>query len=246
MNISFLRLVSLCLCIGFTTSSFTFLTTQPSTNNDSLVFKIMEVGHLWELLDQFYEPNKDTDGTWLEVGLRSKYAMAKKYASLAILEDLTGEKVYLKGPHQEGFDFTAKDAFGYYNPAFLSAVEDHLKEALEQPAFHKLATILYNKHFYSLVETYQQAYLHAQNHPQQMQKIKLIYLEQISKPFGTEEGSMQETFRTYADQSVKQHNSDWYEAVTAPSFWVRRSIDQTDEQIFRILSFLKEELEAKG
>ena len=57
---------------------------------------------------------------------------------------------------------------------------------------------------------------------------------------------MQETFRTYADQSVKQHNSDWYEAVTAPSFWVRRSIDQTDEQIFRILSFLKEELEAKG
>ena len=35
---------------------------------------------------------------------------------------------------------------------------------------------------------------------------------------------------------VLERNMDWYEAYTAPGFWIRRSIDGTDQQFFAMLT----------
>ena len=99
--------------IGLLFSIATAFTYSPSSSNTSpSVFKIMEVTYLWDLLAMNYEPNRERDDTWLDVGLRSKYAMAKNYASLSILEETFDEDVFLRGPHQGDMDFNSTTSFG--------------------------------------------------------------------------------------------------------------------------------------
>ena len=74
----------LILMTAFTTTNSTqTVNFQPI---EPTVYKIMEVTNLWDLLKSNYEPNRERDATWLNVGLRSKYAMAKDYASFEVIE----------------------------------------------------------------------------------------------------------------------------------------------------------------
>jgi hypothetical protein len=63
-------------------------------------------------------------------------------------------------------------------------------------------------------------------------------LEQhIPVGFGTEE-DLQEKFRWLSDYLATDKNDDFYLANTAGGFWVRRSIDGTEAQIFQLLTKL--------
>jgi len=58
---------------------------------------------------------------------------------------------------------------------------------------------------------------------------------------GTTEGSLQEKFRAYAEELEKGTRSskvDIYEAFTAPSFWIRRYIDGTENDFMKILELV--------
>ena len=118
--------------------------------------------------------------------------------------------------------------------------------ALENPAFKMVAQRAFNQHFTKMAETYRAAYVYQVAHPDEMRDIRGQYLERMAQPNGTTEGSLQEMYRGYADTAAKNKEADWYEAVTAPSFWIRRSIDGTDEQFFELLELVIEELGAKG
>jgi len=239
-------IIGLFLLTAFTTISTTSFKSQQHTKVEPLVYKIMEVTYLWDLLYSSHEVNRETDDTWLDVGLRHKYAIAKKYISLELLEELTGTKVYNRGPHGSTLDFNSSYSFGYYNPMFLQTLRENIATALENPTFKTVASKAFIQHFDGAANTYRNAYLYLQANPQEMQHIRRNYLEMIAQPQGTTEGSLQEVFRGYSDDAVKKNKEDWYESVTAPSFWVRRSIDGTDEQLFDILDMLIDELGAKG
>lgn len=235
----------------------TLHTNQVSSNGntDRTTFKIMEVAYLWNLLKQDYEPNRDTDGTWLDVGLRSKYAMAKNYASLEILETTFGMPVFLRGPHGEQMDFNSNTSFGYYNPAFIQALQTSLTSALENPMFRKVLKQVYGQHLKSMALTYQDAYRYLNEDAAQLEALQMKYLWMLGQPEGTTAGSFQEEFRDYATNGYfadkvaataykkKNPNEDWYEKVTAPGFWLRRSIDGTDKQFYELLNRLISEME---
>lgn len=227
LKLSFISLLFV-LVSAFTHSS--------TSNTESGVFKIMEVTYLWDLLKANYEPNRERDDTWLEVGLRSKYAMAKNYASLSILEETFEEDVFLRGPHQGEMDFNSTTSFGYYNPQFIAKVHDALDMALKNPVFKKVATPFYKKHLQSMAHTYYDAFLYIEQNPDIRNRLINEYIRMVAQPEGTRDGSLQEEFRTFAEDLEKGiQKADIYEAFTAPSFWVRRHIDGTNDEFIKLL-----------
>ena len=228
------------LTVAFTNSHTT------TTTTDSGVFKIMEVTYLWDLLANNYEPNREQDDTWLKVGLRSKYALAKNYASLSILEETFDEDVFLRGPHHGDMDFNSTTSFGYYNPQFIAKVQDALDAALKNPVFKKVAEPFYAKHLQSMAHTYKDAFSYLKQNPDIKNRMMDEYIKMVAQPEGTTAGSLQEHFRTFAEALESgPRKADVYEGFTAPSFWVRRSIDGTDDDFIQLLEMVIEHFEAE-
>lgn len=241
------------LCLPFLIAA-TFNQAAPN-QSDPAVYKLMEIVYLWDLVSEGYEADQEQDGTWLDVGLRSKYAMARKYASLELLEAAFGQSVFVRGPHQGDMDFNSNTSFGYYNPAFLRDVKETIEAALQHPGFAKVAKGVYEKHFKSMALTYQDAYHYMHDDQARLESLRSEYLLQLAEPEGVTGGSFQETFRSYADNGrfsnkdeekaykLKNPNEDWYEKVTAPGFWLRRSIDGTSDQMYSILNMVITKME---
>lgn len=206
------------------------------------VYKVMEVAYLWELLIENHQPNYQEDQTWLEVGFRAKYAMAKKYASIGLLEQAFGQKVFLKGPHGEDMNFNSTTSFGHYNPAFVKSLYAAVEQALQTPLFKSVARQLYQNHLRSMARTYYDAHEYTFKNPTLMKKLKKEYMAAMQTKNGTTEGSFQETFRDYAEEAEK-NGANGYEAITAPAFWLRRDIDGTNATFIKLLELVINELE---
>ena len=234
-------LVFACLSILITASGFRAAKTILKDQQTPGAYKVMEVVTLWKLLSHDYQPNRDTDGTWLSEGFRSKYAMAKRYVSPEVLAATYGVPVFLKGPHKDDMDFNSNTSFGHYNPEFLAKVRADVKSVLANPFFKGLIKEAYVNYFEGMANTYKDAYLYLNENPKKVKRMSGSYLHLLKQKVGTSEGSMQEIFREYADSQGEE--SDWFEAVTAPAFWVRRSIDGTDKQIYELLNMIITEME---
>jgi len=226
-----------------------FLTTAFTTTNSTIpkdaqsiepsIFKIMEVTYLWDLLKSNYEPLRERDATWLDVGLRSKYAMAKAYASLEIIEATFGHPIYLRGPHNGELNFNSTTSFGYYNPNFVQSINNSVAAALANPMFNKVGKQVYEKHLKSMGHTYLAAHQHLKENPAEREALVNDYLSMMAKPAGTLNGSLQERFIGFAEAAENGPNkSDVYEAFTAPAFWIRRHIDGTDDEFMALLEMV--------
>jgi len=233
------RLTFAAILCTFTTA-FTIPTILTKTNTfdpiENGIYKIMEVGYLWELLDSNYEPIRERDDTWLDVGLRSKYAMAKNYASISILEEAFDEDIFVRGPHAGDMDFNSTTSFGYYNPRFIEKAHQALDVALQNPMFKKVARPLYEKHLKSMAHTYQDAFAFVQKEDAMRSRLINDYIFAMASPEGVIVGSFQEKFRGYAEALEKEKNADIYEGFTAPSFWIRRHIDGTADDFSNLLN----------
>lgn len=231
-----------CLSILLIFSAFTSSDKQTTSPITPGAYKIIEVAYLWDLVNNGYEPNQETDGTWLETGLRSKYAVAKNYASLEILETTFGTKVFLRGPHQDGIDYNSTTSFGYYNPDFIAQVKSSIEEALSNPIYKKAIANVYRNYLQNMAQTYMEAYRHINRDQKLLAEFKTQYIMDMARPEGTMDGSFQETFRPFAESLEKEKGADIYEAFTAPAFWIRRSIDGTGPAIFQLLEMVDKEL----
>ncbi len=226
----------------FVTSAFVATENYQDSNNDPAVYKLMEVTFLWDLLKEEYQPIRDRDDTWLDVGFRSKYAMAKKYASLEMIETAFGCPVFLRGPHDKDMNFKSKTSFGYYNPEFVAKLRTSIELALKKPLFKKVTKQVYQQHLESMARTYHNAYTYL-NKEAGLQGLQREYLFLMTKPEGIDTGSFQEKFRAYAESLAKNQQADVYEGFTAPAFWLRRSIDGTSKQLFELLDMVIKEME---
>jgi hypothetical protein len=167
------------------------------------------------------EPNRDVDGTWLNVGIRYNYFILKKYVDIKLLEKVAGVSIYTKGPHKDGINFNSAEEFGHYNPEFLKKVKNALLAAMKREAFNKLAQKIYDTDLKNMARTYHRAYGYTTT----------LDGYKFGKPYDAEE------FRTYADEEEKG-GYDWYESVTAPGFWSRRVSDKTDKAFLEILEIV--------
>lgn len=240
-----------------TTQAVSKSTTTLVENSDKTpVYKLMEVAYLWEFLLLNKDYDKEQDGTWLDVGLRAKYAMAKNYASLSQVEAVFGMPVFLKGPHKKAINYQSTTSFGHYNPAFIQELERVFRLALKHPNYRAVLQQVYRVYLHNMALTYKDAYYYIHSNPAQLQAWQEAYNQQLKNKQGTLDGAMQEEFRAYADggyfsqevqdaaNQIEDFEADWYEKNTAPAFWLRRSMDGTAEQWLELLELVMKRLGA--
>ena len=178
--------------------------------------------------------------TWLpERGLRGLYAKVRKDAGLAALENLSGGKVFLKGPHQKGkLNLKAKSDFGRYNPAFVRWLATHGIPGRQDPILRRQLQPVYDEHLRRTARGFYVAYRNFEAQPRRMKQTQARYLELLEAKKDAGE-FLQETFRADTDR-YKKSGHDWYEVNVAHGFWVRRSIDGTADEFHTALSHLLE------
>lgn len=175
-----------------------------------------------------------THSTYLpELGIRGKYQSFKKVFQITFLEKLTKEKVFLKGPHRNGeINFNHPSHFGHYNPKFLDKLKSILEKELANEIHVSLFQDCYDKNFKKLLRVFYMTRVLVSLQDDAGQKYSKL-LEQIKSGKKTENASffLQEKFRPFTEV-LKTHN--FYEVISCSSFWVRRSLDNTDDR-FKIL-----------
>ncbi|MEM9847706.1 MAG: hypothetical protein AAF847_07440 [Bacteroidota bacterium] len=213
--------------------------TGDKASNTILNYKIKEAFRFWDAKPtpndyEFYENNF----TYIEEGLRYNYALLKNMASVAILEQAVGEKVFLSGPHEEGLNFFSEERFGYYNPVFWEKVKAVVAYSLENDGvFKQLGKYIYDQHLKKESQLYFESYRYLQENPSMAKQVSTDYLAAMKTEQRAGE-MLQDAFRTFADSKEKL-GTNWYVANTAPSFWIRRQIDGTAAPIFEILELVR-------
>jgi hypothetical protein len=225
---------------------------QESISQSLYQAKMDEVVKVWDAEAQkLGEPDKSSDQTWLDVGLRYPYAVLKAYASLEKIEAAAGLKVFVSGPHSKDIDFKSQNSFGHYNPAFVTRTLQTLKTANAIAAFKTLAQQVYDKHLKTTARGYYKAYQYVNNSPQIQGSQGTITLGEIMDTYKrnmTEESTssgdyIQNIFNDYASSEEKA-GMDPYVASTAPGFWTRRKIDNSDKEFFALLEYIISQYDA--
>ena len=206
-------------------------------------------------VNDYPEPSKEEDGTWLNVGIRYKYAVMKNYLSIEMLEKLSGEKVFLKdGAHADGLDFNNANAFGHYNPKFVGTVHESLISFLIN-SDKEVTRNFYENYLQMTARNYWLAYQFVNSGEtitwreqdwtkEDIQATYQSIIEGNTDEYGTGADFLNEIYRSYAD-ATEADGYDWYEADTAPGFWIRRSIDGTEKQFSELLKAVMEEVDAE-
>ena len=108
-----------------------------------------------------------------------------------------------------------------------------------------LAQQVYDKHLNVTARGYYKAYQYVNNSPQIEGSDGTTTLSEIMdtyKRYMTEEGSsagdyIQNVFNDYSSKEERK-GLDVYVASTAPGFWVRRKIDNSDKEFFALLEYV--------
>ncbi len=178
--------------------------------------------------------------TWLpERGLRGLYAKVRKDAGLAVLEKLSGVKIFREGPHQKGkLKLDAKAEFGRYNPAFVRWLTTHGIPGQQNPVVRHQLQPVYEKYLRRTARGFFVAHQNFKSQPRRMKQIQARYLELLDKEKDAGD-FLQEAFRNDTDRYEKSGH-DWYEVNVAHGFWVRRSIGGTADEFYIALARLLE------
>lgn len=201
----------------------------------------------WDRLVSTVDLSYENIISWLpESGIRGRYEGGKKYLSIAALEEIIGLKVFIKGPHTKGINFKSIADFGYYNPKFLIQLNRILKSIYKHRTFIENTQLLYNSQLKRYLRTlylsydiaaeneqiingYLNAISGAKNDSYENGKISSVYGGSSRPSF-----YLQESFREFA-QSIEREGYDVYEGFTCPGFWIRRSIDGTQNHFYKLL-----------
>jgi len=201
-------------------------------------------------------------------GFRYLYCIIKEfdvYRQLILSSDLLIFKE--GGPHdRKALNLDSADKFGYYNPEFLEWIQ---KKAINpnDGKFKEPIQLAYNDKIKVVARAFYQTHKILFATPEGSDEFKTIkskYQDKIEKQtlepcyFGGEDQQpekcgglyLQEEFRRLGDYLANQNenisekingeDNYWYLANVSGGFWVRRSIDGTEQQFFDILTKLLE------
>lgn len=196
-------------------------------------------------------------------GLRSLYsALELNNLTLSTLKTLSGEPVFMKGPHLGAqLNLNEHYSFGHYNPAFLDWLSSQLEALKAHPELVQDLKPLYDQHLASIVRTF---YFSGQKVAYKVERERIIKVYQnyildrlgsngyvMDNPYyqiwpkgtkgnlrSTSPGDfIQEVFRQDAG-FMEREGHDWYETVVAHGFWIRRYMDQTHPLFIELLQQL--------
>ncbi len=211
--------------------------------NDAFTEKIIYVAEKYYQITSKCDKNSAEMHSWItDAGVRSNFFCLKSELGLGALKTLTGEEVFISGPHKDSeINYTSVKEFGYYNSKFLTKLEAALKELSVNEKFVNSAQKIYDKEFKNTVRIYYLAYNYLNTNAKLKKEIKKEYLKKIANSVEGQDYEkdpsyyLQEQFRTFSETNEKL-GYDVYEGFTAPGFWIRRSIDGTDEQFIKLIT----------
>lgn len=202
---------------------------------------LLRIATQWPSLAASADLSRGAIHSWLpDRGIRGRYQIAKQALGKQALEALLNEQAFLRGPHDNGINYTSTTEFGHYNPKFLIKLGSLLQDIFANAVFVSQAQTLYDAEFKQYLRTYYLAYTAATQNP----NIATSYQQVIEKaqavsgrlPFQSQPSyHLQEAFRAFSNDLVNRGYDD-YEAFTAPGFWVRRSIDGTADEFYALLT----------
>lgn len=223
------------LCMMLLTTSL-FVHAQQS---DELMFKaVSKLASDWSVIKATTDLSPAVTNSWLpDSGIRGRYQVAKKELSIRFLEYALDENVFLSGPHSEDLNLTSKHDFGRYNPAFLDKLHSQLSVLADNPALVGSLQSWYDRE----LKQYLRLYLLAHNEVANDQDVMAQYLSVIkNKPTDWEaSGSyfLQQQYHAFSEQAIKD-GYDMFEASAVPGFWIRRSIDGTEDEFLTLLKLV--------
>jgi hypothetical protein len=180
----------------------------------------------WDNIVSETDLSYENINSWLpERGIRGRFQVAKSVLSLETLEGITGQAVFVSGPHTTEMDYNAND-FGHYNPAFLDKLYNMLQTFSQRQNFVNRSQAFYDEHFKNYLRVYYMSYEAGYNNQDVVNGYK--------NATGSKGYYLQEQFRGFAEEIEKQ-GYDVYEGFTCPGFWVRRTIDGTGDEFYKLL-----------
>ena len=194
--------------------------------------------------------------TWLpDMGIRGLYCHLKAFLDYEHLQAVLSESIFVQGPHGNGIlNLKASGEFGYYNVDVLKTLtEQVILPSLTDVEFIAATQESYDLYLKNLAQSYYTAYQflktvdaawlanplgvnYQKEEPiyvdqESVEASYLKHLEQQTLP----DDFLQEVFREPTDRLVDENDPEWYNVNTAFGWWLRRSIDGSEQEFLRIL-----------
>ncbi|NCS29348.1 MAG: ATP-binding protein [Microcystis aeruginosa F13-15] len=208
------------------------------------------------------EKSYEECGTFIDQGLRNLYCSIKPFVEYRQLIAISGLPIFKKGPHTNfSLNFEGGYEFGHYNPEFLTWIQEKVVIEPADSTFKQNIQLAYNDKIKVVARAFYQTHKILFATPEGSDEFKAIkseYQDKIEKQTlercylgGPEKCGgwyLQEKFRRLGDYLANQNenisekingeDNYWYLANVSGGFWVRRSIDGTEQQFFDILTKL--------
>lgn len=226
-------------CYAQTKADSASVLTQPETPAEETELQklLAQAPESWDVLRKKANLSWEASGTTFpEIGVRGRYAILKPLLNPAVLEKIFGQKVYRSGPHRgSNIDYRNEEAFGYYNSAFLRKLYATLSKLSGNRRLTGQLQGIYNREFRDILRVFYLAYPQAAN----QKDIQGEFLSILNTPAAKRERfalSMyfNNRFAGFAGEIAKQ-GYDQLEGHMAARFWVRRSVDGTAGEFYRLL-----------
>lgn len=212
-----------------------FVWQQP--DRKKLSDKIFEVFYQYELLRKIHIA--EGDEPFIE-GVRYRYQFLESIANIADLRQVLGVKVFLSGPHGIDVDLKSEESFGHYNPIFIEKIHHTFDSLTVDRKFRIGGQLLYNVRFKQMARIYYKAYtyLHEEASQEAMATLDALTTENFQIDRAENGGQELSNLLNRIPNKIKEEGYDFYNADTAGRFWVRRAIDGTDDEFFKLLNFV--------
>lgn len=173
---------------------------------------------------------------WPGGGLRNTYDHLRTFASYRDVARMSPVPVFLSGPHGGAqLTMNARFDFGHYNPAFVEWVDTQVSELCSDGAFIRASEPFFDKYLKDLIFTYWDTYRALAASPTVRDTLRAEYERGMANHNLPEAYYYNIAWDTPRKPAlVKNLESRHDIGIVAPAvyFWLRRSIDGTDERFF--------------
>lgn len=180
---------------------------------------------------------------WPDGGIQIAYYHLATFVSYKTISHLCPYSVFRSGPHgTNNLNLSASQTFGHYNPKFLQWLQDHLLEILQDKRFVKSTRDNFQTYLGNTAQTYWATYTVLNQHPNELNTLLADYKQRLQDRAVPEDYYYNIAWQENSDQydSLRELSASYDMNVVAPAvyFWLRRRLDNTDNQVFSMLEYL--------
>lgn len=204
---------------------------------------------VWTALDRTSNTCEDLFDYFPTGGIRIFACHVFSVASFEQIASVSGLSPFVSGPHTQGLDFTSSSDFGHYNPAFVRFVADHAVPAAEDPTFRAATQAHYDTYVRPLARILHATHEKLANNPGCAEAELGDYAQAIGNGYTTDYVEPWYYFMNPLYCANRRADYDFYTNTqgepdggydgnvtkTAVGFWLRRSLDGTDDLFFQAL-----------